>query len=158
MKDQRGQVINDAVYDWFVLQRSKRIPISGQILQEYARKVAADMDNDSNFKASNGWLERFRARHNIQFRIISGEAAAVNDETVDDWKARLPNILQDYHPTDVYNCDETGLFFKLKPDRSLMLHKSDYHGGKKSKERYTILPCTNWTDTQKMKPLAIGLF
>ncbi|CAF1620953.1 unnamed protein product, partial [Didymodactylos carnosus] len=50
--------------------------------------------------ASNGWLERFRARHNIPFRVILDEVAAVTDETVEDWKARLPKILENYHPAD----------------------------------------------------------
>ena len=56
IKDQRGQVINDTVYDWFVLQRSKRIPISGPILQEYAKKVAAEIGDDSGLKrVMVGW-------------------------------------------------------------------------------------------------------
>ena len=156
LKDELGQTINNAVYEWFVAQRSRKIPVSGPILQEYAKKVATEIQGDSSFKASNGWLERFRARHNIQFRVISGERATVNAETVDDWKGRLPEILESYHPADVYNCDETGLFFKLKPDRSLVLDKNDCQGGKKAKDRYTILLCTNWAGTDKMKPLVIG--
>ena len=110
LKDELGQTINDAVYQWFVAQRSKKIPVSGPILQEYAKKVAIEINGTSSFKASNGWLERFRARHNIQFRVISGEGAAVNTGTGKDWKARLPKILEDCHPTDIYNCDEIGLF------------------------------------------------
>ena len=131
-------------------------PWSGPILQEYAKKVAIEMNENSGFKASNWWLERFRARHNIQFRVISGEGAVVNAVTVEDWKARLPKIIEDYHPVDIYNCDETGLFFKLKPDRSLVLDKNDCKGGKKSKDRYTVLLCANWAGTDKMKPLVIG--
>ena len=156
LKDDLGQTINDAVYEWFVAQRSKKIPVSGPILQEYAKKVATEMNDTSGFKASNGWLERFRARHNIQFRVISGEGAAVKAETVADWMTRLPKIIEGYHPVDIYNCDETGLFFKLKPDRSLFLDKNDCKGGKKSKDRYTVLLCANWTGTDKMKPLVIG--
>ncbi|CAF1281361.1 unnamed protein product [Adineta ricciae] len=156
MKDEVGVAINNAVYEWFVAQRSKKIPIFGPILQEYAKKVALEMDRASSFKASNGWLERFRARHNIQFRVISGEGASISPITVDDWKARLPKILEGYHPANIYNCDETGLFFKLKPDRSLVLDTNDCKGGKKAKDRYTILLCANWAGMDKMKPVVIG--
>lgn len=158
MKNDINQTINDNVYEWFVMQRSKRIPISGPVLQEYARNVAAELGDTSGFKASNGWLDRFRTRYNIQFRVISGEAAAVDDITIDDWKLRLPVILEHYNPADVYNCDETGLFFKMLPDRSLVVGKADCRGGKRSKERYTVLLCGNWAGTDKLKPLVIGKY
>jgi hypothetical protein len=114
------------------------------------------MGGASGFKASNYWLERFRARHNIQFKVISGEGAAVNFETVEDWKARLPKILESYYPADIYNCDETGLFFKIKPDRSLTIGENYCKGGKRSKDRYTVLLCTNWAGTDKIIPIVIG--
>src|SRR4051812_19648113 len=43
MKNNIGQTINDNVYEWFVAQRSKRIPISGPVLQVYARNIAAEL-------------------------------------------------------------------------------------------------------------------
>ncbi|CAF4913662.1 unnamed protein product, partial [Rotaria sp. Silwood1] len=126
-------------------------------LQEYARKVAEELgDQSGNFKASNGWLDRFRTRHNIHFRIICGEAAAVDKITTENWQMRLPNIIQHYNPVDIYNCDETGLFFKLMPDRSLVIDKNDCKGGKKSRDRYTVMLCTNWLGTDKLKPVVIG--
>ncbi|CAF1143326.1 unnamed protein product [Adineta steineri] len=151
-----AQEISEKTYEWFALQRSKRIPISGPILREYALKMAAELGDTSGFKASNGWLERFKSRYNIQFRIISGEAASVNNETVDDWTSRLPVILENYDAQNVYNCDETGLFFKLMPDRTFVIKQDDCRGGKRAKDRYTVLLCTNWTGSHKLKPLVIG--
>ena len=55
--EQKVHIIKDAVYEWFIVQRSKNIPVSGPILQEYAKKVATKMNDTSGFKASNGWLE-----------------------------------------------------------------------------------------------------
>ncbi|CAF1163268.1 unnamed protein product [Adineta steineri] len=92
------QQLGEKTYEWFALQRSKRIPISGPLLQEYALKVAAELGDTSGFKASNSWLERFKSRYNIQFRTISGEAASVNTDTVEDWISRLPVILENYDP------------------------------------------------------------
>ena len=144
VKGDLSQSINDNVYEWFTAQRSKNIPISGPILQEYARKVAMDLDDSSDkFKASNGWLDRFRTRYNIQFRAISGESRSVDQSIADAWGVRLSTIIEHYDPVDVFNCDETGLLYKLMPDRSLVIDKSDCRGGKKSKERYTVLLCAN---------------
>ena len=76
-KNDLNQDINAHVYEWFTLQRSKNIPISGPILQQYARDVAQQFDKSTTFRASNGWLDRFRSRYNIQFRIICGEARSL---------------------------------------------------------------------------------
>lgn len=40
--------------------------------------------------------------------------------------------------------DETGLFFKCLPDKTLTFKNEKCHGGKHSKERLTILLCTKF--------------
>ena len=67
-------------------QRSKNIPISGPLLQERARQISLQLDGPSagTFKGSNGWLAKFRTRHGIKHRAISGESATVDPATVDD--------------------------------------------------------------------------
>lgn len=108
------------------------------------------------FKASNGWLEKFRNRHAISFRKINGESASVDNSTVEEWTNRLSTILDGYHPSDVFNADETGLFYRATPDRSLVLSTEECKGGKKGKERVTVLLCSNLTGTEKLKPVVIG--
>lgn len=145
---------------WFMsgllLKELKKIPVSGPILQSYARKVAQDLGDESGFKASNGCLERFRVRYNVNFRVISGEGAAVDQDTVSDWKMRLSTMLEQYNPVDIYNCDEMGLYYKLMPGRSLIINKDDCIGVKRSKDRFTVLLCVNWTGNDKLKPLVVG--
>ena len=51
----------------------------------------------------------------------------------------LPQLLSQYKPEVVYNVDETGLFYKLKTDKSLTFKNEKCVGGKKAKERLTIL-------------------
>lgn len=160
LRDEFSQQLDQQVYEWFVAQRSKNIPISGPLLQEQARQICLQLGgpNATDFKASNGWLEKFRIRHGIQYRLICGESAAVDPVTVDDWKQRLPSIIDEYSPNDVYNADETGLFFKALPNRSLVMAKDTCKGGKRSKERFTVLLCTNMTGTDKLQPFLIGKF
>ena len=59
---------------------------------------------------------------------------------------------------DVSNCDESGLFWCLLPDRTLAFKSDKCSGGKKSKERVTFLLCTNKDGSQKMPVFAIGRF
>ena len=89
LKNDISQEINDNVYEWFVAQRAKGISISGPVLQEYARKIAEQLDPSTSFKESNGCLDRFRIRYNIQFRVIYGESRAVYQNVIEDWKTRV---------------------------------------------------------------------
>jgi hypothetical protein len=65
-------------------------------------------------------------------------------------------MIEHYDPVNIFNCDETGLFYKLMPDRSLAVDRNDCRGGKKSKERYTVMLCANWDGSEKLKPVVIG--
>ncbi|CAF1535025.1 unnamed protein product [Rotaria sordida] len=153
LRDEFSQQLDQKVYEWFVQQRSKNIPISGPLLQEQARQIRQQLggSNADDFKASNGWLKKFRKRHGIQYRTINGESASVDPATVDEWKKRLVVMIDKYNPNDIYNADETGLFFKALPNRSLVTAKDSCKGGKRSKERFTVLLCTNMTGQHLVK-------
>ncbi|XP_039755819.1 tigger transposable element-derived protein 4-like [Pararge aegeria] len=57
---------------------------------------------------------------------------------------------------DIFNADETGLFFKLTPDKTLKFKGEKCVGGKLSKERITVLVAANMSGTEKRKLLVIG--
>ena len=50
-----------------------------------------------------------------QTRIV-GEAGDVPITTIKAWMKWLPEIIQDYSADDIWNTDESGLFFKTLPD------------------------------------------
>jgi len=85
VKNPLFEQIDQKLYEWFNSVRSKNLPISGPILQTEAMKLAEKM-NVNDFKASNGWLEKFKKRHDIVWKQVSGEANDVNQETVEEWK------------------------------------------------------------------------
>ena len=102
--------VDKATYEWYQKARSKNIPVTGPMLQEKAKRANEEL-GDATFKASNGWLDRFKKRYNITSKVISGEAGGVSEETVASWKERLPSILSGYSPENVLNMDETGQFY-----------------------------------------------
>lgn len=75
------------------------------------------------------------------------------------WKQQmLPPLLEGYDPDDIYNLDETGLFFKCLPDKTLAFKGERCHGGKSSKERITVVPICNSTGTHKYPLIVIGKY
>ncbi len=113
LRNDSGQKLDIAVFAWFNAQRAKNISLSGPPIKEKVRQLSEELGQPVGmFKASNGWLEKFVTRHSISSRLVCGESGNVSLETVEEWKARLPLLLEQYTEEDVYNADETGLFFK----------------------------------------------
>lgn len=147
--------IDEALTKWFQQVRSAGIPVSGPVLGEAAEKIANEMGM-TEWKCSNGFLERFKKRHNISFKVISGESASVNPDTINDWINRMPDIINGYNPDDIFNMDETGLFYKVLPEKTLTFRGEKCSGGKRAKERLTVIICSNMSGTEKMPLLVIG--
>ncbi|XP_066274905.1 tigger transposable element-derived protein 4-like [Branchiostoma lanceolatum] len=150
-----NEAVNKLVWEFFVDTRKRGLTAcSGPMLQEAARKFAAEL-GVSEFKASNGWLESFKRRHNIVGGTVVGESASVSNATVEEWKDKLAQITRGYAPEDLYNMDETGLFFRATTTKTLCVKGEQCSGGKQSKERVTVMLCSNMAG-DKEKPLLIG--
>ena len=127
-----NEEINKLIWEWFKDMSRRKLPISGPMLQEKALQFAKDLGN-TEFKASNGWLESFRKHNNIAFYVKSGDKADVVLAVVEDWKAKLPTLLKGYNPCDKFNMNETGLFFRTTEDKTLHQKGQECSGGKKAK-------------------------
>ena len=136
--------IDNALLKRFKTQRSFNISINGPILQEKANDLTKLMGKD--FSCSSSWIQRFRVRHNIIFPKVNGESASVNIEETTKWMEMVvwPKLRKGYDDAEIYNCDETGLFFKMLPDKTFKFKGETCSGGKMSKERLTVLVCTNY--------------
>lgn len=66
-----GLKIDKLCLEWFAKTRSQNIPICGPLVKTKAMEIAKQLGNDK-FTASDGWLQKWRKRHNISFKSISG--------------------------------------------------------------------------------------
>ena len=147
--------LDRALYKWFVKVREEGIPISGTILREKALKYSEELGID-NFKASNGWLDRWKNRHGVTFKTVSGEAKSCTADMTASWEqTTLPTILTNYKLRDIYNADEFGLFYKTLPDKTLHLKSEKCIGGKHSKIRVTAMAAAN-AEGEKLPMFIIG--
>ena len=70
--------LEDALLLWFKQSHSAAhlIPLNGPVLQAKADIFAKKLHFE-NFECSSSWIQRFKQRHNISFKLISGEAGAI---------------------------------------------------------------------------------
>lgn len=156
LRTSEHKVIEEALLTWFKHQRANKVPISGPILQQKANDFARRM-GEENFECSLSWVQRFRARHNIVAGKVCGEAAGVPEGVTEEWLShKWPALCEGYKPEEIFNADETGLFFNLTPDKTLKFKGEQCKGGKMSKTRITVLVTANMTGSRKEKLLVIG--
>nr|XP_015913217.2 tigger transposable element-derived protein 4-like [Parasteatoda tepidariorum] len=156
MRKSKFDEIEEILVRWLKHARSQNVPISSVILKEKAMEIAKEL-NIEDFHCSNGWLERFKDRNCLSFKTICGEAAAVDGDAIENWRnSVLKDILSRFDASNVFNLDETGLFYRLLPDKTLSFKGEKCTTGKASKQRLTLLLGANMNGNEKLKPLVIG--
>jgi hypothetical protein len=93
--------------------------MDGQMVKRKADEVALKMY--INFKCSNAWLQSFKERCNIMWHSVSGEGASADLDLAEKWQENVKLIVTQYAPKDISNLDETSLFYKAQPKRTLAL-------------------------------------
>lgn len=159
MKKAVHDKVNEALYLWFTHCRSKGVPLTGPILQEKALQFNKNLENDPEFKASEGWLEKWKNRYGVRKLQISGEKLSADEGGVIEFKHFLHELIdkEGISGDQLFNCDESGLNFKMLPTSTLASSQEDSAPGyKKKKERVTILACSNVTGTLKLPLCVIG--
>ena len=105
---------------WHSYQVSKNIPVCDEMLIEKAKDYFGPLcDVDEAFKYSIGWLNNFKKRHHITLQTIAGESGSVDKVKVEEDRKLLRKVLSKYKLSDIFNLDETALFFKLPPNKTL---------------------------------------
>ena len=155
LKKSDNKDVDEAVFTWFKNVRSNNIPANGIIIKEKALSLAKSLEL-TDFRASDGWLDKWKQRHNVTFKAVSGEGNAVTPEMTPSWsETYLPTILSKYELKDIYNANEFGLFYQALPDKSLHYKGEHCNGGKHSKVRLTGLAAGDATG-EKLPLFVIG--
>ncbi|XP_043465305.1 jerky protein homolog-like [Leptopilina heterotoma] len=160
MKPAEYDKIDKGLFLWFTQQREKGLPVSGTILQGKALMIAKQFPDESEtFTASVGWLDRWKKRHGIRQLNICGEKMSANEGELKKFKEEFEKIVEKegYSRDQIYNCDETGLNFRMMPSKTLASReKAAAPGYKKNNKRVTILACSNASGTHKLPLMCIG--
>jgi hypothetical protein len=108
--------IDQAMAIWVERAIDACLDINGDILKEKAKNFSVLLGIE-DFKASEGWLTKFKQRHNIKQYLKQGESGSAPISELPLYREDLKNITAQYQLSDIFNADETGLFWKMEPSR-----------------------------------------
>lgn len=160
LKNAEYPKMENALNKWFLRQRELNFPVTGDMLKHKALQLHQNLKkNNETFTASDGWLQKFKVRYGIRFLKMSGEKLSSAFENVSPFKAEFLQMIRTQNLThhQIYNADETGLYWKILPDKTYVSSSEKTAPGlKQSKQRITFLGCTNASGSHKLTPLLIG--
>ena len=111
-----------------------------------------------DWQGYGSFITRWTKRYGIVNRAISrSKGSAVPLDELETWKETvLLPTLKRYSPNDVYNGDETALFYKCLPHRTYCFNGDKPAGSAKRKDRLTLLIITNMDGSDHRKLAVIG--
>ncbi|POW10326.1 hypothetical protein PSTT_06119 [Puccinia striiformis] len=101
--------LEQALFNWFLEAKSRKMPINNEILRTKAQKFANMLGITLTF--SNGWLYKFKNRFHINRVELHGEAGSVDQSQAEDARKKILEITSGYEARNIYNADETGLLY-----------------------------------------------
>ncbi|GFT18880.1 tigger transposable element-derived protein 1 [Trichonephila clavipes] len=135
-----------AIAIWIEEQVQRRIHVSGYLIQEKALQFYKSMKQSEpststsqavkEFSASKGWLTGFLKRNALHNIKITGESATADEGAAKIFPEELAKIVEDgdYSADQVFNADETGLYWKKLPNRTYIAKDEKTASGHKANE------------------------
>ncbi|GFY13778.1 tigger transposable element-derived protein 1 [Trichonephila clavipes] len=133
-----------AIAIW-IEEQVQRIPVSGYLIQEKALQFYKSMKQSEpststsqagkEFSASKGWLTGFLKRNALHNIKITGESATADEGATKIFPEELVKIIEDgdYSADQVFNADETGVYWKKLPNHTYIAKDEKTASGHKAK-------------------------
>ncbi|KAL7291808.1 hypothetical protein TKK_0014589 [Trichogramma kaykai] len=104
----------------------------------------------ADFTATIGWCTRWLKRENIVYGKMHGELNSNDYVGAHSWlKTVWPRLAAQYNPSDIYNADETALYYRALPESCYLFRHENAKGSKTCKERITVLVCASMVGEKK---------
>jgi hypothetical protein len=110
----RYQEMESALVKWFQANQ-ERANVNGELVRKCATKILDRLyPGHEPFEFSNGWLEAFKSHHGIRSYRHFGENGSINMAALANTLPAIHDVLDQYAWKDIYNMDETGLFYRMQ--------------------------------------------
>ncbi|GFS73947.1 tigger transposable element-derived protein 1 [Nephila pilipes] len=137
------QLQGDTLTQTIICEKARAI--YGDLLKQ-TPQTSIDEASEESFKGSRCWFENFKKRTGIHSVVKHGEAASSYMKAAEDYIKTFSDLIkaQGYISQQVFNCDETGLFWKKMPNRTYITAEEKMMPvHKPMKDRLTLALCAN---------------
>ena len=93
---------------------------------------------------------KFKKRYNISRHAVVGEFGDISEVDIQNERQRFQELTSKFNWNDIYNADETTLFYKLEPNKTLASSKTS--SLIICRERIIIMRCANALGQIKCDP------
>ncbi|XP_064101254.1 tigger transposable element-derived protein 1-like [Macrobrachium nipponense] len=95
--------------------------------------------------------------HEKMENLLHGEAASADVKAAEEFVKTFAEFVEaeGYIPQQIFNCDETGLFWKMPRRTYITEEEKKMPGHKPMKDRLTLALCANASGDCKIKPLLV---
>ncbi|CAM1327229.1 Uncharacterised protein at_DN1968 [Pycnogonum litorale] len=117
-----------------------------------------EMKTPETFTASTGCFDCFKKRTSLHNIRVTGESASADHIAAERFPEELKKIIEEgeYADEQIFNVDETGLFWKKMPNKTYLAKKEKSQPGYKvAKDRLTLLLGGNASGDYKLKPMLV---
>uniref|UniRef100_A0A182KCM3 HTH CENPB-type domain-containing protein n=1 Tax=Anopheles christyi TaxID=43041 RepID=A0A182KCM3_9DIPT len=155
MKVSSFEELDESMLRWYNENRAAGIPVTSAMCIEQAKYLHEHLGLKGTFNASAGWLSRFKQRYGIAGVYSHSVAKTGSAVAAYTFCYQFQQMMhkEGYLPDQIYNADETGLYWKSVPSR---IAGPDATATSASSERVTVVCCTNAAGTHKLDLTVIG--
>jgi len=133
--------------------------VSGDLLEARPRWIATDL-GVLGFKGSPCFIQKWAARNKMHNVALWGQGGSADIEEAAATISEVRSQLEAYPTANIYNIDETGLFYRCIPNRVYVEagKRRQARGTKamKAQDRITLVLACNATETHKIPAAIIG--
>ena len=115
-----GVEIDEQLLTWLLDARDKQLPVTTPLLRAKALELITP--THPKFKASDGWVQKFKQRHSLVLRMktsLAQELPATLEERIMAFRSQLQRLKEINKFEVIGNMDETPLYFDVVPNRIL---------------------------------------
>ncbi|XP_032880836.1 jerky protein homolog-like isoform X2 [Amblyraja radiata] len=155
----KNEDLDRVVMEWIRQRRSERMPLTGLMVMKQARKYHEELNIGGECEYSEGWLQKFKKRHGIKYLKICGVKASAAYDAAERYIDEFAKMVSDekLSPEQIYNADETALYWRYVPRKTLTTADERAPSGfKDAKDRVTVLGCVNAASTHMLKLAVLG--
>ncbi|MBW0533398.1 hypothetical protein O181_073113, partial [Austropuccinia psidii MF-1] len=117
----KHQNINSIFEEWIQQELESNIEITGDVILQKWKEFSwlAGIPSNKWLHLSNGWLQSFKNRNDLRNYKKNGELGGTDPVILTQEITFLKKVLDKYNPADIFNMDETGLFYAMPPTKTL---------------------------------------